>query len=47
VPILGETIRFDLAAWRRPAAVRPFNTGAVDWGPLDAEDRARRARYGL
>jgi hypothetical protein len=47
VPIHDETIRFDLAAWTQRPGTAASNSGQIDWGPLDAEDRARRARYGL
>jgi hypothetical protein len=32
VPMIGTTIRPDLAAWSEPAAVRAYNTGRIDWG---------------
>jgi hypothetical protein len=44
VPMIGTTIRPDLAGWSQPADVRPYNTGRIDWGPLDAEDVSRRTR---
>ncbi len=47
VPMFGDSIRVDLAAWNQIPGTEQFNSGRIDWGPLDAEDRRRRARYGL
>jgi hypothetical protein len=35
----------NLASWG--ARGDPYNSGLIDWGPLDAEDRRRRWRYNL
>jgi hypothetical protein len=47
VPIHGDTIRVDLATWNVPPALRPYNSGHIDWSGLDAQDRRNRQRYGL
>jgi hypothetical protein len=47
VPMFGESLRIDLASWNQPAALRPFNSGRIDWSELAAQDRRNRTRYGV
>jgi hypothetical protein len=44
VPIIGETIRMDLARWTQRPGTAAYNTGLFDWRALDAEDVRRRQR---
>jgi hypothetical protein len=44
-PLRGDSI--DVSSWGLPAALRPYNTGAVDWRALDSQDRRNRARAGI